>query len=263
MSNSLNFEQYQCEQPDASWVVLIHGLFGNLDNLSALRRHLSCTFNVLAIDLPNHGESPWLETFTLSACVDSLVSLLDSLQINKVHLVGHSLGGKVAMLTALLHPERILKLVPMDIAPVSYPPNHQAVFAGLKKVDLATISGRKDAESMMQADVTIAGVRQFLLKSLYQDDSGNWQWRFNVTGLEKDYAFIGSFDAPPGTQFAGEVTFIKGGESNYITREHQATISQFFPNAKAKIVEGVGHWLHAEKPQVVNGLVERALTAKQ
>ncbi|OFI35891.1 esterase [Alteromonas lipolytica] len=258
---SLNFEQYTTEQPDAPWVVLIHGLFGNLDNLSALRRHLVSRFNVVAIDLPNHGESPWLDTFTIEQCVDALISLLDNLGIAQCHIVGHSLGGKVAMLTALTHPQRVNNLVPMDIAPVSYPPHHQAVFAGLNKVDLTTLSGRKEADSEMQSEIEIAGVRQFLLKSLYQDDAKQWHWRFNLAGLQKDYANVGSFNAPDGVHFDGTVTFIKGGNSNYITREHQGVIGRYFPNAKAKVVEGVGHWLHAEKPQVVNGLVERALDA--
>ena len=112
----------------------------------------------------------------------------------------------------------------------------------------------------MQTEIKIPEVRQFLLKSLYQDDDGQWQWRFNVAGLEKDYANVGGFSAPESARFEGSVTFIKGGESDYITRQHQAVIGKYFPNAKAKFVEGVGHWLHAEKPQVVNGLVERALT---
>ncbi|WP_367269690.1 alpha/beta fold hydrolase [uncultured Alteromonas sp.] len=259
MPISLNFEQYHCNNQGAPWVVLIHGLFGNLDNLAALRRHLTDAFNVIAIDLPDHGESPWVDTFTLADCVSALVQVLDDQQIDKCHIVGHSLGGKVAMLTALTHPDRVDTLVPMDIAPVTYPPHHQAVFAGLKKVDLSAISGRKEADNVMQSEIKIPGVRQFLLKSLYQDDTGHWQWRFNVTGLEKDYANVGGFTVPDNAQFTGKVTFIKGGESDYITRAHQTVIGQYFPNAKAKIVEGVGHWLHAEKPQVVNGLVERAL----
>ena len=259
MSRSINFEQYYCKKQNAPWVVLIHGLFGNLDNLAALRRHLTDAFNVIAIDLPNHGESPWVDTFTLEDCVSALIKVLDEQHIDRCHVVGHSLGGKVAMLTALNHPNRVDKLIPMDIAPVTSPPHHQSVFAGLNKVDLTTLSGRKDAESMMQSEIKIAGVRQFLLKSLYQDDDGQWRWRFNVAGLEKDYANVGGFSAPQNSRFEGRVTFIKGGESDYITRQHQGIIGQYFPNAKAKIVEGVGHWLHAEKPQVVNGLVERAL----
>lgn len=259
MPIKLNFEQYHCQQENAPWVVLIHGLFGNLDNLAVLRRHLCGNFNVIAIDLPNHGESPWLDTFSLPVCVDALIDLLDALQIEQANMVGHSLGGKVAMLTALTYPARIKTLVPMDIAPVTYPARHQSVFAGLNKVDLSTISGRKEADSVMQTEIEPAGVRQFLLKSLYQDDSGRWQWRFNVAGLEKDYENVGGFNVADNACFEGKVTFIKGGDSDYITKEHQPIIGKYFPKATAKIVEGVGHWLHAEKPQVVNGLVERAL----
>ena len=161
MSISLNFEQYHCEKQNAPWVVLIHGLFGNLDNLAALRRHLTDSFNVIAIDLPDHGESPWVDTFTLADCVSALIQVLDEQHIDKCHVVGHSLGGKVAMLTALTHPGRVDKLVPMDIAPVTYPPHHQSVFAGLKKVDLSAISGRKDADSVMQTEIKIPGSDSF------------------------------------------------------------------------------------------------------
>ena len=258
---TLNYEQFDCPQSDSPWVVLIHGLFGDMDNLAALRRHLQPQFNLLTVDLPDHGKSPWVSPFTLSDCVTGIIALLDEKSINKAHIVGHSLGGKVAMMTALTHPERVNNLVPMDIAPVSYPPHHQTIFAGLKKVDLASITGRKDADKAMQSDIPVAGVRQFLLKSLYQHENGQWQWRFNLAGLEADYANVGGFTAPEGAVFTGNTTFIKGGESDYIKREHQSLIGQLFPNAKAKIVEGVGHWLHAEKPQVVNGLVERALLA--
>ncbi|MDC8831219.1 alpha/beta fold hydrolase [Alteromonas sp. chi3] len=256
---SLNYEQFECDQSEAPWVVLIHGLFGNLDNLAVLRRALQNDFNVLAIDLPDHGESPWVETFTQAGCVNALYELLAQQSISKCHLIGHSLGGKVAMKMALHHPGIISSLIVLDIAPTSYQPSHQGVFAGLKKVDLSSISSRKEADNVMQTEIKIAGVRQFLLKSLYQDTQGHWQWRFNVAGLEKDYVNISSFETSQDQQFAGPVTFIKGGESDYITREHQSTIAQLFPAAKAKIVEGVGHWLHAEKPQVVNKLVLRAL----
>ena len=99
----------------------------------------------------------------------------------------------------------------------------------------------------------------FLLKSLFQNDAGDWQWRFNLAGLESNYTNISRFEAPAGKQYSGNVTFIKGGNSDYIKREHQADIAALFPNAKARIVEGTGHWLHAEKPQVVVNLVSRAL----
>ncbi|NVK56175.1 MAG: alpha/beta fold hydrolase [Alteromonadaceae bacterium] len=256
---SLNFEQFECEQSEAPWVVLIHGLFGNLDNLAVLRRALQSHFNILAIDLPNHGESPWVETFTQLECVNALHDLLAQQSIDKCHVIGHSLGGKVAMQMALHFPQLVTSLVVLDIAPVTYPPSHQAVFAGLKKVDLSAIKSRKDADNVMQSEIKIAGVRQFLLKSLYQDTQSNWRWRFNVAGLEKDYAHISHFEVPKNQQYKGPVTFIKGGESNYITREHESVIGQLFPAANAKIVTGVGHWLHAEKPQVVNKLVLRAL----
>ena len=134
MSISLNFEQYHCKKQNAPWVVLIHGLFGNLDNLAALRRHLTDAFNVIAIDLPDHGESPWVDTFTLADCVSALVRVLDDQHIDKCHVVGHSLGGKVAMLTALTHPDRVDKLVPMGRITLDFMILHNTTIPYLSRV---------------------------------------------------------------------------------------------------------------------------------
>ena len=258
MSLQLHHQVFK-QDNDAPWVVLIHGLFGNLDNLTVLRKPLAEQYNVITIDLPDHGESPHVDAFSLSLCVEGISALLDTYDIAAAHIVGHSLGGKAAMMTALIKPEKVLSLVVLDISPVNYPPHHQTIFAALKHVDLSMVTSRKDADQQLQAGIQEAGVRQFLLKSLYQNDAGDWQWRFNLTGLESNYTNISRFEAPAGRQYSGNVTFIKGGNSDYIKREHQADIAALFPNAKARIVEGTGHWLHAEKPQVVVNLVSRAL----
>lgn len=256
---SLNYEQYNCTRPDAPWVVLIHGLFGNLDNLSLLRKYLQPNFNLLSIDLPDHGLSSWTEGFSLHEASSALYDLIISKGVNQVSLVGHSLGGKLAMMTALNYPNFISRLVVIDIAPVEYQPNHESVFAGLKNVTLELVSNRKSADTMLATHIKEPSVRSFLLKSLYQSDNGHWNWRFNLAGLERNYANISSFDVSQGARFNGETTFVKGGNSPYILPEHQSSILRFFPQARAKVVTGTGHWLHAEKPSVVNGIVERAL----
>ena len=194
MSLQLHHQVFK-QDKDAPWVVLIHGLFGNLDNLTVLRKPLAEQYNVITIDLPDHGESPHVDAFSLSLCVEGISALLDAYDIPAAHIVGHSLGGKAAMMTALMKPEKVLSLVVLDISPVNYPPHHQTIFAALKHVDLSVVTSRKDADQQLQAGIQEAGVRQFLLKSLYQNDAGDWQWRFNLAGLESNYTNISRFEA--------------------------------------------------------------------
>jgi len=240
------------------WLLLIHGLFGSADNLAGVRRYFEETYNIISIDLPDHGLSPWTEHFTFNATVDSIIALLNHLEVKQTAVVGHSLGGKIAMQLALTHPDRITHLVVADIAPVKYKHRHQEVFDGLKKVPLSTISGRKDAQLAMSEHVKEPGVQQFLLKSLYQTDEGAWQWHFNLDGLISSYSHI--IDWPQSNhQFTGVTLFIKGGESDYINASHREAIAKYFPNAKAHIIEGTGHWLHAEKPDAFNAVIARTL----
>jgi esterase len=241
------------------WLVLIHGLFGNADNLAGIKRHFEAHFNVISVDLPDHGELPWTAGFDISNAAKSIYEILQSLSITTTAVLGHSLGGKVAMRLALDHPDSVSHLIVADIAPVSYQHSHQAVFDGLNAVPLETITSRKDAESAMAQHVKEPGVRQFLLKSLYQKENGDWAWRFNVRGLYDSYQHIIDWEQT-NQRFNGITLFIKGAESDYITAAHRDAIARYFPNAKAHIIEGTGHWLHAEKPAAFNTVVERTLS---
>lgn len=245
-------------QASSPWLILIHGLFGNADNLAVIKRHFESNFNILSVDLPDHGESPWTSAFSIEEASEAIFNLMLSLNIERSAVLGHSLGGKVAMKLALNHGKSVSHLIVADIAPVSYQHSHQAVFDGLNSVSLNTIKSRKEAEKEMAAHVKEPGVRQFLLKSLYQDDSGAWKWRFNVEGLIASYSHIIDWEQTNQT-FNGITLFIKGSESNYITSAYRDEISRYFPNAKAHIIEGTGHWLHAEKPAAFNSIVERTL----
>lgn len=245
-------------QASSPWLILIHGLFGNADNLAVIKRHFESNFNILSVDLPDHGESPWTSAFSIEEASEAIFNLMLSLNIERSAVLGHSLGGKVAMKLALNHGKNVSHLIVADIAPVSYQHSHQAVFDGLNSVSLNTIKSRKEAEKEMAAHVKEPGVRQFLLKSLYQDDSGAWKWRFNVEGLISSYSHIIDWEQTNQT-FNGITLFIKGSESNYITSAYRDEISRYFPNAKAHIIEGTGHWLHAEKPAAFNSIVERTL----
>ena len=250
-------EEHLASSPHQPSVVLMHGLFGSGDNLSVIRRHFETSHHVVSIDLPDHGKSPRSEHFSFDVWARQVIDTLTSLKIDKAMIVAHSLGGKVAMRVASLAPKLIENLVVMDIAPVKYEPRHQNIINGLLSVKLDEIADRKEAMSQLSKHVEDAGTRSFLLKSLYQDDTLGWQWRFNLPLIVRDYPLLSNWPFE-GLLYSGKMTFIKGKKSDYINAGHQATIKVQFPNATAKIVDA-GHWLHAEKPQLVNTLLTRVL----
>lgn len=231
-------------------VILLHGLFGNLDNLAVIRRGLEKGFNVVSIDLPDHGKSPRTDTFSFANYANEVMALLDHLQLDTPHILGHSLGGKVAMYCAMHFPQRVKKLLVADIAPVSYQPRHQNVLNGLNAVDLQNTRDRQHANDQMAEHIEMPSVRQFLLKSFYREGE-NWAWRFNLPMLERDYGklSVGMENEPV---FRGKTLFVKGSESDYLTQEHRDLIQRLFPASQAHVIQGTGHWLHAEKPDAFN-----------
>jgi esterase len=239
-------------------VLLLHGLFGAGDNLGALARQIAVQRRVLMVDLRNHGQSPHAPTMTLAEMADDVRVLLDDLAIERVDLVGHSLGGKVAMQFALQHPARVRRLVVVDIAPVAYPRGHDAVFAALHAVDLATVQNRRDAEAMMAPVIAEPMLRQFLLKSLDRRDSG-FAWRFNLPALEVNYEDLRA--APWGQSFRGPTLFVRGELSDYIAPMHESALFALFPGARIETIAGAGHWVHGENPALFNRLVEAFLAS--
>lgn len=231
--------------------LLIHGLFGSLENLNGLAKALSDDREVISIDVRNHGRSEHDTSMTYHDVTQDVINLLDELSITEFDIIGHSMGGKIAMLLALLYPSRVRKLVVLDVAPVTYDARHNKIFDALMSVDLHTIDGRKAADETLSQRISEAGVRQFLLKSLYKDDSGRYQWRFNLQTLYDNYSDIVSFPDIDKC-FEGETLFVKGALSDYILPEHREQILRYFPQSKARVISGTAHWLHAEKPQMVN-----------
>lgn len=240
--------QIHSDSPDKPWLMLIHGLFGSLDNLSALRRQFTESFQVISIDLPDHGKSAFTQTFSFAHYAKLISELVDSLEIKQLSVVGHSLGGKVAMQLALSQHELISHLVVLDIAPVKYTARHSNVFQGLNNVVLADITSRKEADTALSEYVKDSSTRQFLLKSLYNEND-IWKWRFNVALLQKDYAELSAVISSE-HPYLGPVLFIKGELSDYLLPEHRAAVIQLFPNSQSKMISGTGHWLHAEKPEI-------------
>ena len=239
-------------------VILMHGLFGAGNNLGALSRFLRDRYRVYSLDLPNHGRSSWLEQAGPVAMADAVTAWMDAQALAKASLVGHSLGGKVAMELALSQHRRVTGLVVADIAPVVYPSHHTAVFAALDAVLAAGCGSREEAATIMASHLQEPDVIQFLLTSLQRGEEGRYGWRFNLEGIKRDYAAVR--DAPAaGRHYPGPTLFIKGGESDYIQPEHREQVVSLFPLASVKVMPGCGHWLHAQQPVQFNGIVGRFL----
>lgn len=245
----LNYQQ----QGSGENIVLIHGLLGSLENLNMVAKGLKEHYCVTSVDARNHGNSFHKNSMHYPELAQDIINLLDHLNIEQTTLLGHSMGGKIAMQVALEFPKRITQLIVADIAPVQYPAHHQKILEGLKAIDLNTITSRKDADTQLTPYVKEVGVRQFLLRNLTADED-RWQFKCNLDNIINCYPQImAGYQGQ--AQFSGPTLFIKGGDSNYILPEHKAIIMALFPDSKAKIIQGAGHWLHAEKTSVFNKIV--------
>ena len=242
-------------------LIILHGLFGSWENWRAQIKKLAEHYDVIAPDLRNHGGSPHAEEIDYALMADDLIELMDRLGIEQALLLGHSMGGKVAMQLALEHPSRVQKLIVADIAPVAYGDHHQEVFQGLFNVDLAQLRSRADADAQLAEYIDSAAVRAFLLKNLQRSRDGVFSWKMHLQALYDSYQNISAAPSAEG-QYDGPVLFIKGGASDYLLPQHAAAIKARFPHAQYKIIDGAGHWLHAEKPAAFNRLLERFLSAK-
>ncbi len=239
-------------------LVLIHGLFGSLENLGGIARVLAESATVYSLDLPNHGRSPHRDSMDLPSMAKDVAQWMAAQGLESARFVGHSLGGKVAMELALQEPARVESLVVMDIAPSHYGAHHNDVFAGLHAVALQTLQSRKDAERIMTPYVPEPAVRSFLLKNIVRDTQGAFAWRMNLPVIYANYSKLVSANSQ-GATCEGGVLFLKGGDSDYIGEKNREDILSRFPNAKVKVVANTGHWLHAEKPALVAKLIQQFL----
>lgn len=245
--------QLLATESDALPVILIHGLFGNLDNLGVLARDLNQQHSVVKVDLRNHGLSPRSEVMTYPEMAQDLLTLLDDLQLEKVIVIGHSMGGKAAMALAAIAPQRVEKLIIIDVAPVDYQTRrHDEIFVALQAVSAAGITQRQQAAELMRGYLKEEGVIQFLLKSFHQGE-----WRFNLPVLIEEYENITGWQEVPA--WPHPTLFIRGGLSPYVQDSYREDIARQFPQARAHVVAGTGHWVHAEKPETVLRAIHRFL----
>jgi esterase len=247
--------------PAAKPLVILHGLFGTLDNWQTLARRWAeeSGLRVISVDLRNHGRSFHSPEHSYAAMAQDVLAIFDKLSLDpaRLTLLGHSMGGKVAMCLALGYPARLAQLIVMDIAPRFSNMEHQDdIVAGLQAVDLSTIQSRQQAEVALLPRIPQVGVRQFLLKNLYRREDNSFAWRINLPALVANLAAVGE-EITSAQPFLKPTLFVRGGKSDYITAEDKLHgIPALFPNSQVATVPDAGHWLHAEKPEEVFGLVQ-------
>ncbi|MBR9832039.1 alpha/beta fold hydrolase [bacterium] len=229
-------------------LIILHGLFGSLDNWLTLGKYLSQDYQVWLVDQRNHGQSPHSEAFDYLVLAKDLNEFIETHQIKNPFVLGHSMGGKTVMHFATQYPKLVQKLIVVDIAPVSYPVHHEAILKAMNQVDFSKINRRGDVDEILAEGIEEASVRQFLLKNIYWKTKTELAWRFNLPVLTKTIEEISAGVRIEGA-YDGETLFIAGGTSNYITEQYHSKIFEYFPKATIKTIAHAGHWVHAEAPE--------------
>jgi len=232
------------EYGDGIPVVILHGLFGFSDNWKSQAKVLANYFRVIVVDLRNHGRSEWDEIHNYETMADDVIETMDSLKLAEFHVIGHSMGGKVAMHLAQSYPARLLKTIVVDMGVKSYPMHHQDLIEAIKAVPIETISARSQVNTFLSDRIPEEGVRQFLLKNLYWIERGKLAWRMNITVLEANMRSI--LNALPEIEVFSPTLFIKGANSNYILEEDYESIENIFLDSEIQSISGAGHWVHAD-----------------
>lgn len=230
-------------------ILILHGFLGMGDNWKSHANKLAEDgFEVHLIDQRNHGRSFHSEEFNYDLLVEDLENYIEHHNIENPHILGHSMGGKTAMLFAVTHPNKVDKLIVADIAPKAYPAHHNAILKALNSVDFSVQNSRKLVDAKLAELIPEMGVRGFLAKSLYWIEKGQLAFRFNLPVLTENYEEI-IVGLPPQTIFEGKTLFLSGANSGYITQEDKPLLEAHFPNSAVKTIAKAGHWLHAENPK--------------
>lgn len=236
-------------------VLMLHGMFGSLDNWHTTSRRLATHFHVFAVDQRNHGRSPHSHEMNYALMAADLVEFLDAHSLASAHLVGHSMGGKAAMQFALSFPDRTERLVVEDIAPRAYAPRHGEIFDGLLGLDPGKYPSRRQIEAVLESDVPEPAVRRFLLKNLARDPDGKLHWKLGLRNISDNYPCLNS--ALNGSRpFEKPALFVRGGGSDYVRQEDAGVIERFFPLAEIRTIFGAGHWVHADAPGLFAEMLE-------
>uniref|UniRef100_UPI0040475915 alpha/beta fold hydrolase n=1 Tax=Algoriphagus sp. TaxID=1872435 RepID=UPI0040475915 len=249
----LNFKKSGSGPP----LVILHGLFGSLDNWFSIAKELVEHYTLYLVDQRNHGDSPHSTEWNYGVMVEDLLELLDAEGLDSVYLMGHSMGGKTVMNFAVQYPERVSKLIVGDIAPRYYPIHHQVILEGLNALDLSQLQSRKEADDLLAPYIPELGIRQFLLKSLGRDANG-FAWKINLSVITQHIEEVGkALDEE--TVFEGPTLFLGGANSSYIQEKDLSDMKRHFPNCTWISIPNAGHWLHAEQPPAVMAAMRKFL----
>lgn len=251
----LFYKQYsQAGKP----LLIFHGLFGMLDNWHNVAQKLAENYAVYTVDLRNHGQSPHSDEMSYSLMADDIAELIVRLKYERVHILGHSMGGKAVMTFALKYPTMVDKLIVADIGIKSYQRGHDDIFDAIIPLKLEEFATRGDIDRYLTPQLPEYSTRQFILKNLGRDEDSKFYWKMNIEAIYKNYENItGAIQSDKAYQ--GDTLFIRGGKSRYIQDEDWASITQLFTNAHLATIPDSGHWVHAEKPAEVVELVREFL----
>ncbi|MEL7124233.1 MAG: alpha/beta fold hydrolase [Bacteroidota bacterium] len=247
----LNYKQLGEGQP----LIILHGLFGMLDNWQTLGKRFSEDFQVFLLDQRNHGKSDHNAVIDYPSMADDLYDFMYDHDLDQAHILGHSMGGKTAMQFAHTYPEKVNKLVVVDIAPKAYRGGHQLIFEALFNVPIETIESRKEVDVILNQKIDEVGIRLFLMKNLMRNKDGGYKWKMNLDSIHHHYEDILSAIRPE-SPFSNPTLFIKGENSNYIKEKDNELILAQFPNSNIETVAKTGHWVHAEAPDTLFSLVK-------
>jgi esterase len=247
MTVELSYQIYGQGEP----VMILHGLFGSGRNWSSIAKQLAQKYSVITVDLRNHGTSGHSESMNYPEMAEDIIALANKLELNQFHLIGHSMGGKTAMVTALLHPERINKLIIMDIAPVSYKLNHDELIDAMLGLNTVDIQSRTHADELLSDAIPEILLRQFLLQNLVKEDV-SYSWRINLESIQQNHAELRKFpDEVETLIFNKPALFISGALSDFVKPEYVQSMAGYFPQHKHVVINDANHWIHADKPDDV------------
>jgi esterase len=237
------------EAGEGKHLVVLHGLFGSARNWNTVARRLGAQHRVHALDMRNHGGSPWSDEMSYADMADDIRAYIEDNGLGQAAVLGHSMGGKAAMTLALLHPELVEKLIVADIAPVAYRHTMISYVEAMRAVDLSKVTRRGEVDAQLAAAIPEAPIRSFLLQNLVAEN-GSFSWRINLAVLGDRMDEITGFptDDFAGRTFDKPTLFVAGERSDYVRESHHGEIHRLFPQARIEVIPGAGHWLHAEQP---------------